>query len=200
MFRGPKTMLFADGENLTMRYQAMVSDGGFQPRADVQHERDVFVWHPNITKWAIIDFIRAQYYSSAVGDEPKLALIKRRISKIWFEFDVTSDTEETKSKLQLVPVLFKKKAQGRKSRQVDIAITIDMMRSAFLPSVDMLYLLSGDGDYLPLISEVMRHGKQVLVAAFSSGLHSDIPSSVDEFLCLDDIFFTKNTKHKGTKK
>jgi len=63
------------------------------------------------------------------------------------------------------------------------------MRFALSDAIDLVYLASGDGDYLPLVSEVMRHGKQVYVAAFSSGLNAELTHSVDEFFNLDGVFF-----------
>ena len=64
-----------------------------------------------------------------------------------------------------------------------------MMRFAHNPGIDHIVLVSGDGDYLPLLAEVMRLGKQVYVAALSSGLNGALRHSVDEFLNLDEVFF-----------
>ena len=72
---------------------------------------------------------------------------------------------------------------------MDIQIVIDVMRFAFTDEVERVYLASGDGDYLPLISEVMRRGKQVELLAFSSGLSGALPYSVDSFYSLDNLFF-----------
>jgi len=72
---------------------------------------------------------------------------------------------------------------------VDIQIIIDVMRHTFSQSYDVIYLFSGDGDYLPLIEEVMRQGKQVYISAFSSGLNEKLISRVDMFTPLDEDFF-----------
>ncbi len=69
-----------------------------------------------------------------------------------------------------------------------------MLRYSQNPQIDVLLLLSGDGDYVPLIEEASRNGKQVWVAAFSDGLNSRIPLIVDEFIDLDEIFFKKKAK------
>jgi uncharacterized LabA/DUF88 family protein len=53
-----------------------------------------------------------------------------------------------------------------------------------------VYLVTGAGDYIPLIEEVMRNGKQVYLAALSEGLNKALPNSVDKFYNLDDAFFT----------
>jgi uncharacterized LabA/DUF88 family protein len=63
------------------------------------------------------------------------------------------------------------------------------MRFAFTDEIDRVYLASGDGDYLPLIQEVMRRGKQVELLAFSSGLNNALPYSADNFFNLDPVFF-----------
>jgi len=39
------------------------------------------------------------------------------------------------------------------------------------------------------LAEAMRHGKQVCVAALSSGLNEPLRYSVDDFLDLDRFFF-----------
>ena len=58
--------------------------------------------------------------------------------------------------------------------------------------VDTVFLLSGDGDYLPLVKEIMRTGTQVWVGAFSDGLNPKIPSAVDRFIDLDQILFKRD--------
>ena len=178
-------MMFVDGENLVMRYQESLTKGK-KPRNGVKHEPDCFVWHPDLTKRSAFNFVRVTYYTSVVGDEPKVLDVKDKLSKIIFECDPDRATKLTG---QIVPTVFKKPAKSQKTRSVDIRIVIDVMRYAFSSSVDLIYLASGDGDYLPLIAEVMRHGTQVYVGAFSSGLSPDIPHSVDEFFDLDPIFF-----------
>jgi uncharacterized protein (TIGR00288 family) len=75
-----------------------------------------------------------------------------------------------------------------------------MMRFAQNPGIDVLYLMSGDGDFLPLIQETMRLGKEVYVAALSSGLNPALRYSVDSFDDLDTIFFPPPKPLKATPK
>ncbi|MBU2828738.1 NYN domain-containing protein [Acidithiobacillus ferriphilus] len=188
----PKTFVFADGENLVMRYQAMV-EAGHKPKNDVIHIPDVFVWHPGITTWSCMDIQRATYYTSAVGDQPKIKLLRSQIAATTFDFTHEyGDVPEATG--QLVPRIFHKQAKSRKTRNVDINIIIDMMRAAHLNSAEVLLLLSGDGDYLPLVEECMRLGKPAWVCSFSSGLNGDLPTSVDLYVSLDEIFFQKPKK------
>ena len=88
-----------------------------------------------------------------------------------------------------MPIIFKKSSKSQKTRNIDIQIVIDVMRFAFTDSIDRIYLASGDGDYMPLIMEVMRRGKQVELLAFSSGLNGELSSIVDRVHRLDDSFF-----------
>ena len=66
-----------------------------------------------------------------------------------------------------------------------------MLNSASLGNVDALYLVSGDGDFIPLIQAVMRKGMQVNLLALSDGLNPQLPISVDEFECIDFLLFQK---------
>lgn len=183
----PRSILFVDGENLTLRYQAMLA-AGLVPRKGVIHEPDVFVWHEKIVPNGYIDLrkvIRVCYYASIVGDEPQVVGIKRQLPKIQF----TTIADDGGISGQIVPVVFKKPSKSQKTRNVDIQIVIDIMRYAFTDEIDRVYLATGDGDYLPLIQEVMRRGKQVELLAFSSGLNTALPYSIDRFFDLDPVFF-----------
>lgn len=183
----PRSILFVDGENLTMRYQAMVAAGSV-PREPVFHVPDVFVWHEKITQnshFELYKVIRTCYYASVVGDEKQVIEIKRQLAQI--QFTTVADNGGISG--QIVPIVFKKPARSQKTRNVDIQIVIDIMRFAFTDEIDRVYLASGDGDYLPLVEEVMRRGKQVELLAFSSGLNGALPYSVDRFFNLDSVFF-----------
>src|SRR5439155_273362 len=78
-----RTLAFLDGENLTCRYQDIVTNGR-QPRKEVVHHPDSFVWHPGMTTWSYLDVIRVAYYTSIVGDEVALADLETKISKTIF--------------------------------------------------------------------------------------------------------------------
>ena len=181
----PRSILFIDGENLVMRYQEMSASGKL-PDSRVVHIPDVFVWHPNVISWhALRKVIRVVYYTSVVGDEVRVKETKRAIAANTY----FSDADDGRMHGQIVPVVFKKPSRSQKTRNVDIQVVIDVMRYAFTDEIDRVYLASGDGDYIPLLAEVMRRGKQVEVLALSSGLNDQLPYSVDRFLSLDTVFF-----------
>ena len=184
-----KSILFIDGENLTLRFQAMERDGRTR-QPTVSHIPDVFVWNQSFGGYGIpgvdTDILRVNYYSSATGDVPCIDSIKESISKHSYSTTVMQDYYGS---CQLLPRVFKKDNQSRKSRLVDISLTIDIMRHCYSSSVEVIYLFSGDGDFLELTSEIARSGKKICLGAFSSGLEPRLKSNVDRFIDLDSLFF-----------
>jgi len=183
-----RTIAFVDGENIVLRYQAMLSEGK-KPKNGVIHIQDIFAWSETTFDWSVFDLRRVYYYTSVVGDDLKLDGVARSIAKVRYAYSHEMDHDCPKAYGQLVPCIFKKAKQGQKTRMVDIQIIIDVMRAAHSTDFDVIYLFSGDGDYLPLIDEVMRRGKQVYVSAFTSGLNEKLISRVDLFDELDGEFF-----------
>ncbi len=61
----------------------------------------------------------------------------------------------------------------------DVGITVDAIKIA--PSLDVILLLSGDGDFVPLVEYLKNHGKQVEIAAFSKSTSSKLKEVVDDF-------------------
>jgi uncharacterized protein (TIGR00288 family) len=61
----------------------------------------------------------------------------------------------------------------------DVGIAIDAIKLA--QSLDVLIILSGDGDFLPLIEYLKNMGKQVEVAAFSKSTSTKIKEIADKF-------------------
>ena len=134
-------------------------------------------------------YTRACYDSSVVGDDAAVVSAKAEIAKIVF---CCFPRQHLKITGQLVPRVFEKPAKSKKTRNVDIQIIIEAMRSAPGQAHELIVVASGDDEYLPLFEEVMHSGKQLYVAAFSSGLNPATPYSVDEFIDLDRFFFEPN--------
>jgi uncharacterized LabA/DUF88 family protein len=126
--------------------------------------------------------LRINYYTSAVATEETIAEIENKISKV----EVPRNSEVAG---QVCPRIFKKEARSRKTKIVDVTITIDALRHSYHRHVDAVWLFSGDGDYLPLIKEIMRNGTQVWLGAFSDGLNPALPRAADRFIDLDPWFF-----------
>jgi uncharacterized protein (TIGR00288 family) len=90
----------------------------------------------------------------------------------------------------LYPKVFRK-YKNKKAKGVDIQMTVDILTHVYQNNLEVVYLVSGNGDYLPVIEEVIRKGKQVYLAAFSSGLNKTLVHYVDKFINLDDVYFTQ---------
>lgn len=172
-----------DGENLVCRYQEMAKSS--KCNSNVVHIPDVFIWHEHMGSVQGWSPIRVNYYTSVVATEDKIPEIERRISQVTIK-------KRSESPSQICPRVFKKKANSKKSKIVDISIAIDALRHSYYRHVDAILLFSGDGDYLPLAKEIMRNGTQVWLGAFSNGLNPDLAHSVDRFINLDQWFFQKD--------
>jgi uncharacterized LabA/DUF88 family protein len=184
MILSSRMMVFVDGENLVMRYQDMLAKG-FVPKPNVVHEQDVIAWHVDVIQERLVDIVRATYYTYAVGDEEYLNAVCNRIKQIQYHYR----GDQLGRAGNLYPKVFKKPKKSAKRKGVDINITVDVLTHTFKDSVDIIYLVTGDGDYLPLIEEVARNGKQVYLAALSEGLNEKLPYVVDQFYSLDAAFF-----------
>lgn len=69
---------------------------------------------------------------------------------------------------------------GEKKADWDVGITVDAIRLS--PSLDTVILVSGDGDYLPLIEYLRNQGKQVEVMAFGETTSGKLKEQVDDFI------------------
>lgn len=43
-------------------------------------------------------------------------------------------------------------------------MTVDILSNVYQDNLDTVFLVAGDGDYLPLIKEIRRFGKQIYLA------------------------------------
>lgn len=64
----------------------------------------------------------------------------------------------------------------------DVGITVDAIKIS--PSLDVIILLSGDGDFVPLVEYLKNHGKQVEIVAFGKSTSSRLREVADDFLDL----------------
>ncbi len=86
---------------------------------------------------------------------------------------------ETKSKpLQIF-------GSGAKKADWDVGLAIDAVKLA--PKLDAVIIVSGDGDFAPLVEYLKTHeGCQVEVAAFGKSTSSKLLEVCDDFLDLDE--------------
>jgi len=176
-----RLMGFADGENLVCRYQNTLEKEGLVPRDDITHERDVLVWHPSFTHLASFhEILRVTYYTSMAGSYEQIAALGRKINGLQFNKHRSSFLPN-----YLTPFVVKRKSDTRHSKGIDIQLCVDVLGQVHRKNVDAILLLTGDGDYIPLIEEVLRLGVQVFLSSFSCGLHPGLRDKVDALYELD---------------
>lgn len=73
---------------------------------------------------------------------------------------------------------------GFKKADWDVGLAVDAIRLA--PSVDTIILMTGDGDFVPLVEYLQGHGKQVEVLAFSKSASSRLKEVADDFIDLGE--------------
>ncbi len=71
---------------------------------------------------------------------------------------------------------------GQKKADWDVGIVVDAIRIA--PAVDSLVLVSGDGDFVPLVEYLKNQGKRVEVMAFAKSSSHLLKEATDEFVDL----------------
>jgi len=182
-------MVFVDGENLVLRYEAMQRQGR-TCKDDVAHEPGVFVWKGETVEPGLNVVLRATYYTYATGSDRQLRQIRERIKQLHFRQYRPPPPVVLRGMLlkTMYPRVFKK-VKGKQAKGVDIQMTVDILSHVYQGNLDVVYLVSGDGDYFPVIEESIRMGKQVYVAALSDGLNPLLVSRADRFIDLDRVYF-----------
>ncbi len=73
---------------------------------------------------------------------------------------------------------------GAKKGDWDVGIVIDAIRAS--TSADVIVLVSGDGDFIPLVEYLKNQGKRVEVLAFGKSTSSKLKEDADEFVDLGE--------------
>ncbi len=72
---------------------------------------------------------------------------------------------------------------GHKKGDWDVGIAMDTIKLA--PKLDVVVLVSGDGDYIPLVEYLQSLGQKVEVAAFGRSASGKLQEVADKFIDLD---------------
>ncbi|MFT3709209.1 MAG: NYN domain-containing protein [Archangium sp.] len=183
-------MMFVDGENFSINGRKFLESKGIvMPEANSNWIPDVFLWHPLYANGRqrlppfdshALDHmaVRSHFYTSRAGDEP---LRQATREQIW-----THDFQ---------PEVFRRDKNG-KSKGVDIALARDLLVHAFEGHFETAVLVAGDADYIPLVREVKRRGRRVILAFFASSaaLSPLLKTEADSFVDLS-VSFTEGWKH-----
>jgi uncharacterized LabA/DUF88 family protein len=72
---------------------------------------------------------------------------------------------------------------GNKKGDWDVGLAMDTIKLA--PKLDVVVLVSGDGDYVPLVEYLQSLGQRVEVAAFSRSASGKLQEAADRFIDFD---------------
>jgi len=89
---------------------------------------------------------------------------------------------------------------GAKKADWDVGLAVDAISMA--PKIDSVIILSGDGDYVPLVKYLQNtHGCQVEVVAFGKSSSARLIEAADDFLDLDQSprKYLLNTSNEKTR-
>ncbi|MBI1984821.1 MAG: NYN domain-containing protein [Candidatus Wildermuthbacteria bacterium] len=73
---------------------------------------------------------------------------------------------------------------GLKKADWDVGMAVDAIK--IQDSVDVIVLVSGDGDFAPLVEYLKNHGKRVETMSFGKSTSSKLREIADEFLDLEE--------------
>ena len=192
-------MAFVDGENLTLRFEAMIKDGrkarltgDNNVRWPVHHSSGL-AWSPatihSLPGAGGAELLRVHYYTTFAGAADEFEQFRVRVSHLVAASFVGSYSSSVKRSLPVVGRVFHKTKRETKTKSVDINLCVDVLEYTRQNALDGIVLVTGDVDYLPLIHAVMRSGKIVIVAALSSGLSTELKLAADGLIPLDDLYF-----------
>jgi hypothetical protein len=198
--RSIRLMTFVDGENLCIQGQRLASKKGVTLTEGDCYQKDTFLcfreggsnagnprlgWNAStiFNMLPILGYypeeIRAYYYTSYVGSTQD-----------------GSKVENSLRALGYAPRVFHKAKQQERAKAVDISLATDMLAHAFRDNFEIAVLIAGDGDYVPLVEEVKRCGKRVLLQFFEEGLSPKLKLAVDQFSDVTQVFSEFWAPHK----
>lgn len=73
---------------------------------------------------------------------------------------------------------------GAKKADWDVGMAVDAIRQA--PKLDAVILVTGDGDFVPLVEYLQNQGCQVEVVSFGKSTSAKLIEATDDFIDLDE--------------
>ena len=157
----PKIALFIDGANLYATAKAL----GF----DIDYRRMLKEFQGRGY------LIRAFYYTTLVEND-EYSSIRPLVD--WLDYN--GYTVVTKAAREFTDAMGRRRIKGN----MDIELTIDALNMA--SKVDQIYIMSGDGDFRPLVEELQRRGVRVsivsTVASQPPMVSDELRRQCDEFI------------------
>jgi uncharacterized LabA/DUF88 family protein len=182
-------MVFIDGENYTIRGQEVAKQNNIILLDGRYYCPNTFLWIPSSDAHKNLNYsdhrlapcpIRSSYYTSVVGDDVKVEEVRKMLWDLKFN-----------------PVVFKKGNKSKKTKGVDITLTKDLLINAFSNNYDVAVLFTADGDYVPVVEEIRRMGRIVVLAFFDGEwLNQKLKLSCDSFFDITPVFIANWSENK----
>jgi hypothetical protein len=163
-------MQFIDGETFTRRAQELLRVSNYEPLESDFYKKDCFLWpsgdknrfpRPLLAEpWPVRSF----YYTSVTGNESLRAEAREKIRNLGFE-----------------PHVFNYEKQAKRSNGACIALTKDILSHGFRGNYEIAVLVSGDGEFLPVVEEIKRLGKLVHVHFLGRHTNPELKLAADVF-------------------
>jgi uncharacterized LabA/DUF88 family protein len=191
-------MLFVDGENFTLQAEAVAEERDIPLLAGPYYQPHVFMWWPGLAgtqpysgsdEWsrnmwdlAAPRAVRAYYYTSTTGGAVRANECR---DAIWM--------------LDFTPHVFTKERYAR-SKEVDITLARDVLGHGYRNDYDLVVIAAGDRDYVPLVNEIKRLGKVVVVMFFRDKVAAELRYASDHFAAIDSLFEDRWKEHAAKAK
>lgn len=78
----------------------------------------------------------------------------------------------------------------------DINLALHAITKAYNNAYDIAFVMSADTDYISLYRQLKSIGKIVIVVAVEGQKLRKVIPEVDDYIILDDSFFSQNIRHK----
>ncbi len=91
----------------------------------------------------------------------------------------------------------RQRSDGSAKGDWDMGMAIDIMR--FVDKLDIVVLVSGDGDFVPLVDLVKTLGPRVEVISFTYNTARDLINSADEHIPIEDALLLRNSPQAESK-
>ena len=91
----------------------------------------------------------------------------------------------------------RQRSDGSAKGDWDMGMAIDIMR--FVDKLDVVVLVSGDGDFVPLVDLVKTLGPRVEVISFTYNTARDLVNSADEHIPIEDALLLRNSPQAESK-
>jgi uncharacterized LabA/DUF88 family protein len=185
-------MIFIDGMNFLRAWKTICSERGLakSTRFDAIKLRQILA-----SLWIGRDLVKIRYYSSTIPskDSEHLNLLRGIDPRGFHGFLKRNGYDcvirENRVRYEDCP-LCNQRYPVVAEKGVDVAIALDMMVSGIENRFDVVLLVSGDADFIPVVEALDKKGKTVEVAQFSNVISWHLRKSVRRVHELDSHFDT----------